>query len=342
MKLLTIVIPTYNMEKYLANCIESFVSEHELFSEIEVLIVNDGSKDNSIHIAKEYEEKYPESIKVIDKENGGHGSTINVGIKEAQGKYFRVVDSDDWVDTKNFYSYLEKLKNIDADMVFTSYSSVDEQTKQKKRFMYNSAGIQKGEVCNIDEFIKTRNIIMHTITYRTAILRESHTTLDEHCFYVDTEYVMFPLKYVQTCVLLSENVYMYRTNMSTQSCSDDGYFRHCEDHQKVTLHLLQYMKQELDKETSVAKKKYIYKIVLSLVKKQYRIFLMKDWMSSENRTEVIQYDKAVRKLSRKFYKALEQEEYIEELHAKKFRFYGYCKIKFHVLRKMGKYPSLDF
>ena len=93
MKILSIVVPTYNVEKYLERCIDSLVYDEKVLNDLEILIVNDGSKDNSLQIAKKYEKQYPNTIKVIDKENGGHGSTINAGLKVATGKYFRVIDS---------------------------------------------------------------------------------------------------------------------------------------------------------------------------------------------------------------------------------------------------------
>lgn len=343
MKLLTIVIPTYNMEKYLDNCLQSFVNENnELFSKIEVLVVNDGSTDNSATIAKEYEERYPDRFRLIDKENGGHGSTINVGIKEATGRYFRVVDSDDWVDTGNFYVYLEKLQNLDVDIVFTPYMSVDEETGRKKKFMYNTRGLEKEKVCLISDFLKGRQIKMHTITYKTNILQKNNICLDEHCFYVDTEYVLFPLKHIQNCMLINNVVYMYRVNMSTQSCSNDGYFRHCEDHRKVSLHLLEFIISELKSDIDNSKKRYYYGFILKMLEKQYRIYLMDTPFSASNKQDIISYDKSIRRYSHKIYLKIAREKYIEELRDTQFRGYVLHKLKFYWLQQKGIYQGLDF
>ena len=119
-KILSVVIPTYNMEKYLEKCLNSFIY-NEGADELEVLIVNDGSKDNSVNIAKEFEKKYPNIFKVIDKENGGHGSTINAGLKVASGKYFKVVDADDWVET-------DELKKLIREKPFTKIAEEYEVT----------------------------------------------------------------------------------------------------------------------------------------------------------------------------------------------------------------------
>jgi glycosyltransferase involved in cell wall biosynthesis len=343
MKLLTVVVPTYNMEKFLGHCLDSFIDETEnMFSALEILIINDGSKDRSAAIAKKYEKKYPEIFRLINKENGGHGSTINRGIREATGKYFRVVDSDDWVDTKQFYQYLEKLQQIDADIVFTSYSAVDEQTGHKKKFVYNTRGIERDTICSIDDFLKNREIKMHTITYRTQVLKDNNIVLDEHCFYVDTEYVLYSLKYVNTCVLLNQNVYMYRTNMVTQSCSDEGYFRHCQDHEKVSIHLLEFVSGNLQSELSENKKKYFLVFVMRMLEKQYRIYLMDNPFIGNNRRDIMEFDRKVRQINKSMYRKLRRKQYIDELRRSRFRFYVLQKIKFYWMRKQGKYEGLDF
>ena len=126
-KLLTIVVPSYNVQKYLRQTIESFLDERVL-ERIEVLIVDDGSQDETAKIAMEYQIKFPNSRRLISKENGGHGSTINRGIQEASGKYFKVVDGDDWVNTEDFVKLVEKLKNCNSDYVVTNYYEVNDNT----------------------------------------------------------------------------------------------------------------------------------------------------------------------------------------------------------------------
>ena len=129
-KILSVTIPTYNVEKYLKQCLDSFIIP-EIIDDMEILIVNDGSTDSSPIIAKEYTEKYPDTFKLINKENGGHGSTINTGIANATGKYFKVVDSDDWVDTKSMINLMATLKKDDCDLVYSNYYWVDNDTGKK-------------------------------------------------------------------------------------------------------------------------------------------------------------------------------------------------------------------
>ena len=120
MKILTIVVPSYNTELYIDECLPTIISSKSI-DDIEILLVNDGSTDNTLKKARYFEELYPQSIRVIDKENGGHGSVINRGIKEATGKYFKVIDGDDWVDTAAFNQLVSCLKRVDVDLVMNPY-----------------------------------------------------------------------------------------------------------------------------------------------------------------------------------------------------------------------------
>ena len=141
MKVLSIVVPIYNVEKYLKRCLDS-ICVSEVLSDIEVILVNDGSKDNSIKIMKEYEKKYPNTIILIDKENGGHGSAVNAGIEHASGLYFKVVDSDDWVSQSAYMQILNRLKELlesgsFIDMFISNFVYEKEGEKHKKVMKYH-------------------------------------------------------------------------------------------------------------------------------------------------------------------------------------------------------------
>ena len=122
-KIFTVTIPAYNVEKYLDEILPTYLDER-LLDDIKLLIVNDGSKDSTAEIGRRYEEKYPNTVRLINKENGGHGSTINTGIKEASGKYFKVIDGDDWVDTEELVKFIAYLKNADTDIILTPFNRV--------------------------------------------------------------------------------------------------------------------------------------------------------------------------------------------------------------------------
>lgn len=215
-KLLTIVIPTYNMQDYLHRCLDSLVlKDEELMSQLEVLIVNDGSKDNSSAIAHEYETKYSQTFRVIDKENGNYGSCVNRGLKEATGKYIKVLDADDWFDTMEFEKYLQKLKAIDADLLLTDYQIVDETGKIEKKMVYE---IEVNKSFAFQEYTNPSvYFTMHSLTYRTDMLIEIGYCQTEGISYTDTEWVFYPQHGVKTCIYLPFDVYRYVVGRAGQT-----------------------------------------------------------------------------------------------------------------------------
>lgn len=239
-KVLTIVVPSYNVEAYLKGTLNSFV-EPEILEDIEVLVVNDGSKDRTPEIAESFEKKYPGTFRLISKENGGHGSTINRGIEEASGRYFKVVDGDDWVDTKDFTRMVHRLKTAESDYVVTNYYKVNDVTKEKtpEEFPY----FREHPICSFDEAAGQSEIPMHALVIRTAILKENQIRLDERCFYVDNEYITFPIPYVETVEYYDLFVYMYRLAVAAQSVSMKGFQKHLPDHVKVTKRLVDFSEE---------------------------------------------------------------------------------------------------
>ncbi len=240
-KVLTVVIPTYNMEKYLVNCLDSLIYSEET-NDLEVLVVNDGSKDGSLKIARQYEEKLPNIFKVIDKENGGHGSTINAGLKVATGKYFKVIDSDDWVDTVAFEKLVECLKSQNVDCVCCNYNHVYEKSN-KTKFIDCRMGEENAivDIKNIKDF----KFYMAGTTYKTEIIRD--VVLDEKCFYVDVEFNEFCACRCKTVLNLPLNIYRYRIGRVGQSVSLQGFYKHRNDHLKVIKRLLSVLNDcELD------------------------------------------------------------------------------------------------
>ena len=125
-KILSVIIPTYNAEKFLDKGLTSFIVDDEkLLEKLEVIIVNDGTPDQSVTVAGRYADKYPDVFFIVNKENGGHGSAINEGMKHITGKYVKVVDADDWVDTKNLAKTIKILEKCTADAVIQSFRYYD-------------------------------------------------------------------------------------------------------------------------------------------------------------------------------------------------------------------------
>ena len=237
-KILTVTVPSYNVEKFLENTLDSFVDERVL-DDIEVLIVDDGSKDKTAEIGRKYEEKYPDTFRVISKENGGHGSTINRGIGEAKGKYFKVVDGDDWVDQDGFAELIQRLKTCDADYVFTNYYEVNDVTGELNPVTFPE--IRKEEQMPFEMIANETRISMHALVLKTSILKENQIRLDEHSFYVDVEYILYPIPYVKNVIYFDIFVYMYRLAQVNQSVSMLGYQKHMQNHIDVIFHVLDYI-----------------------------------------------------------------------------------------------------
>ena len=228
-KTLTVSIASYNVEKFLRETLDSLCSP-DIIEDIEVIIVNDGSKDSTVSIAREYVKKYPESFILIDKENGGYGSTINSSLSIANGKYFRILDGDDWVDTNEFSLFVKKLKEINTDLVLTDFmwcTFVNSELKGKERITcpYNANEVlQKKEI---------KSLAMHSTTVKTDILRDGKVKITEHCFYTDFEFILKSLSLSKDFIYLPLCVYQYRVWGSGQSISVEGTLKHYKEYDKI-------------------------------------------------------------------------------------------------------------
>ena len=224
MKLLTITVPCYNSEKYMRKCIDSLLPGGE---DVEILIVDDGSTDKTAEIADEYAEKYPTIVKAIHKENGGHGSGVNTGIEKASGLFFKVVDSDDWVLDTAYQTILDTLRMFAGgdevlDMLIANYVYEKEGEKRKKVIRYKYV-LPENEVFtwkDVHRFHKGQYILMHSVIFRTKLLRDCGLKLPEHTFYVDNLFVYEPLPYVKNMYYLDVNFYRYYIGRADQSVNE--------------------------------------------------------------------------------------------------------------------------
>ncbi len=271
-KTLTISVASYNVEKYLSECLDSFVNT-KVIDDLEIIVVNDGSVDDTLKIAKQYEALYPESIIVIDKENGGHGSTINASIGKARGKYYKVVDSDDWVDKDGIEKLVDFLKKNDADLILNPYYKISPDKKNKSIvncMLYDSNILNIGKVTYVNDYYSNLNVAMHAFTFRTELLNKMNERLDENCFYVDVEYTIFPLAIVNTIVELDYPVYMYRFGTAEQSMNIKNMVKRMAQHYKVLIRTLNYYQKNKDSMNNVISK-VVYRRLLDVVSMQYAI-----------------------------------------------------------------------
>ena len=246
MKLLSIAVPCYNSQDYMNHCIDTLLTGGD---DVEILIVDDGSKDDTAKIADEYEKKYPGIVRAIHQENGGHGAAVMTGVHNAQGVYFKVVDSDDWVDTDAFAQILATLRElVETDRavdLFVSNYIYDKVGAKHKRVMRYANAIPEKKVITWDDvgvFHKGQYILMHSVIYRTQVLRDCGLDLPRHTFYVDNLFVYVPLPYVKTLYYLDVVFYHYFIGRGDQSVQEDVMIRRIDQQIKVN----KLMAQQVD------------------------------------------------------------------------------------------------
>lgn len=260
MKLLSIAIPCYNSEAYMRKCIESLLVGGE---DVEILIVNDGStKDSTAEIADEYEARYPSIVKAIHKQNGGHGSAVNAGLANATGLFFKVVDSDDWVKEDAYFAILETLKNLAGgdralDMLISNFVYEKEGEKRKKVMSYRYI-LPKDKIFGWEDcryFVKGHYILMHSVIFRTKLLKDCGLSLPEHTFYVDNIYVFEPLPHVKNMYYLDVNFYRYYIGRVDQSVNESVMIGRVDQQIKVNKLMIDYL---VEHKNEIAKCKRLY------------------------------------------------------------------------------------
>lgn len=242
MKVLSIVVPCYNSAAYMENCIHSLLTGGP---EVEIIIVDDGSTDRTAEIADKYEADYPDIVRVVHQENGGHGEAVNTGLRYANGLFFKVVDSDDWVSISAFKEMMKTLTELAGeqqlvDMVISNFVYEKEGARHKKAIRYRSA-FPQNKVFTWDDvrFLrKGQYILMHSVIYRTKLLRECHLQLPDHTFYVDNIFVYHPLPYVKTMYYLNVDFYRYYIGREDQSVNEQVMIRRIDQQLKVNYHMI--------------------------------------------------------------------------------------------------------
>lgn len=219
-KILSVAIPSYNSEDYLMHCVDTLLSGG---NRIEILIVNDGSKDKTKEIADQYAKDYPDIVKAIHQENGGHGEAVNTGLKHATGKYFKVVDSDDWVDADALQKILDVLKvREDIDMLVSNFVYEKQGSKHKKKMRYKRQFPQNTVFTweDMKAFPIGKYLLMHSVIYRTSLLKACGLQLPKHTFYVDNIFVYYPLPVVKNIYYMDVDFYRYFIGREDQSVNE--------------------------------------------------------------------------------------------------------------------------
>ncbi len=328
MKVLTVVIAAYNVEKYLESTLKS-LCDARYIGEIEVLVVDDGSKDRTGEIAKHCQQMHPESVRYIAKENGGHGSTINKGIELATGKYFRVVDGDDAVDPDAFSNYIEKLQKCDSDVVVTDYWWTDDQGV---RYPHNHAVfgcIPAGKKRNYDKSTDSSLFGLSTMCIRTELLRQNHARITEHCYYVDVEFIVWAIAVSRNYIFYDDKVYLYRcVGTGNNSVNKANMLRNVEMQETVALNLcalLQHFeeKQMLDEDRRVL---ILNRIAMS-IGALYRTWLLCD-KYQESRDNIRSFEQKIQESSKILYRYIGEKKFIRWIRKNQYAYLGMIRIAY--------------
>lgn len=309
-KLVTFIIAAYNSEKYIKKCLNSFLILDEsgglCEKRFEVLVVNDGSTDRTEEIALQYQKSYQEIFRVITKVNGGHGSVINCAVKEALGKYLKVVDADDWIEKNSLSDYLDGLAQTNADVVLTHYKTFDIKTKEViwwKTFLedykkkYTLSDIQK------DWKSMDRCLTFHGITYRTEFYKKRGTRLTEKVFYEDHQYATIPCCYAASIQPFDCCLYIYRIGDSKQSVADRNQYLRRNHIRTVILAMCNYFNKnqiQIEEAGQAYYREKLSRLILSYLV----IVLLGSSIRSKGRKEAKQLLNRIKREDKKIYQKI--------------------------------------
>lgn len=319
-KTLSIIIPAYNIEKYINQALTSFLNAQSCLEDIEILVINDGSRDNTEKLAAGYARQYPDVVRVVNKENGGHGSTINRGIEEAAGTYFKVVDGDDWVETENFAELVNVLKTQDADMILSPYYVYQEQDGSRQLVNQFEGYHEKCDFQNVCGGFP--RIQMHGVVFRTDLLRRHQIRLDEGLFYVDAEYTCFPIPHIKSVDFFQKPVYVYRMGTQEQSMNAKNLWARRDQHRSVLMHMVEFY---METDTSPERKMCIRHAVEEMINTQYMIYL-RGTVCKETKKELMRFDRELSEKSAELYRNVRMRR-VRLLRNSRFCLYRACAVR---------------
>lgn len=327
-KLLTVVVPVYKVEKYINKCLDSLIVPDELMEQLEVIVVNDGTPDKSAEMAREYEKKYPQTFRVIDKENGGHGSAWNRGLKEATGKYLRFLDSDDWFVNENFASHIHLLKLIEVDIVFSNSATWLENTQKLTTPPHELRKVPDNCMVNANEYqwnieeVGMNFSNFHYCTYRTSLLQPCYPLFLEKQFYDDAILFIVPILLATTIYNWKETVYIYRLGREGQTMEKETMLKRYRDFEHVISSQISFIKTH--PVVSESKNRIVDQIMNVMIAKQWE------------RLSFLQYKDSQGELTQ--FKDYLNIEYPNYRKSKKMKLYGFLPfpLYWHVVNKIMK------
>lgn len=296
-KLITFAIPCYNSAEYMHNCIESLIDAGK---DTEIIIINDGSKDKTGEIADSYAEKYPDIIRVIHQENGGHGEGVNQGLANAAGKYYKVVDSDDRLDKDELKKLLSRMRELDKDgtdidMYVCNYVYDHWDGSPRKVMKYDNI-FPEEKIVSWDEtknFKVTQYLMMHSVIYRTELLKKCGIILPKHTFYVDNLYMYEPFPSVKKIYYMNLDLYLYFIGRADQSVMEENVIKRIDQQLLVTrLMLDSHNLNEIKKQSRQLYAYMIHEMALMMCISSIFLFKSKTKENEQKAKELWEYVKA--------------------------------------------------
>lgn len=340
MKQLSIIIPTYNMEKYLRRCLDSLLVKKNL-NLLEVWVVNDGSKDRSSSIAHEYETKYPDVFHVLDKPNGNYGSCINAALKVITGKYIKVLDADDWFDTNELFKFIKMLEHTDSDLVITNFTEI--YSSEHTRNIDYAFSKNNYDIDDI-ELKKFKTLQMHAVTYKAGLFKTINYKQTEGISYTDQEWIFCPMYAVKTICFYPYHVYQYFLGREGQTMDIKNVIKHLNDLICIVKRMITtYHSWDKNKMNSNILSYLDYKIEFN-ASRIYKIGLLTD-SQKESLKQVIELDSFIKDNDLVLYRKLENitihtclpYHFIKHFHISKKRPSWAVRSLTHILKAIKNY-----
>lgn len=306
LKILSVIIPSYNMEKFLPYCLESLLVRHHR-EILEVLVINDGSNDNTLPMAQKFADTYPELFRIIDKKNGNYGSCVNVGLSFAKGKYVKVLDADDSFDIVNFDEFLGYLIHVDADLVLSDFEIVNKERQHQRTIHYNfqiNGCTSFLDICNNPDFVSA--IQMHAVTYRRELLLMMNYRQTEGISYTDQQWIFTPMIGVKTVAYFGKVVYRYLVGREGQTMDPKVKMRSMEHARKNSLGLISDYEAHKDEISSPQIRAYLYSRLAWYIKDVYISYMIN--YSIDTATILRDYDQGIKEMSVEIYDMIGSKE----------------------------------
>lgn len=295
----------YNVESTLEKTLASF-NDPRVYDDLEVLIIDDGSKDGTAKIAKKYEKIAPHTFKYVAKKNGGHGSTINKGIELATGKYFKVVDGDDWVDTESLVTFIQDLKKQNSDLVLTNHTEVYPDHSKTVKLIEN---VEPKKEYTWKDNIDIKRVVLHTLTVKTKLLRENNVHITEKCFYVDVEFVVWAAYVSRTITYFDLYLYMYRLGEANQSVAKSNMLKNIKMQEKVSYELVKMYDQFVKSDNMLPnQEKTIFNTFKRSVGSTMRTYLLMP--TSTAKKKIQKFDSNINRISSISFQKLDEDKFI--------------------------------